>query len=33
MLLGEYPTSQTYAEMNKRVNNFFNKNKKEKNIK
>ena len=27
MLLGEYPISQTYTEMNKRVNIFFNRNK------
>jgi hypothetical protein len=27
IMFGEYPISQTYAEMNRRVNNFFNRNK------
>lgn len=27
IMFGEYPISQTYTEMNKRVNNFFNRNK------
>jgi len=27
IMFGEYPISQTYTEMNRRVNNFFNRNK------